>query len=155
MKFHPNGKWAYVLNEISLTITLFMYDAEKGVMTPVETVATVPDELKAKEKTVSAAEIRIHPNGKFVYSSNRTHDTISAFEVHSETGKLTLIEREPVRGATPRNFNLDPSGRWLLAAGQDSHTLGVFEVNQETGELTWNMSSVFAPTPICVMFGPE
>lgn len=155
MKFHPNGRWAYVLNEISLTITLFTYDAEAGKMTAVETVATVPEDQKAREKTVSAAEIRIHPNGRFVYSSNRGHDTISVFRVHPESGTLTLIEREPVRGATPRNFNLDPDGKWLLAAGQDSHTLAAFEISDETGELTCNGSTVFAPTPICVLFGPE
>lgn len=155
MKFHPNGKWAYVLNEINLTITQFGYDADRGTMTPIETVATVPEELKAKEKTVSAAEIRVHPSGRFVYSSNRGHDTISAFRVNPDDGRLTIIEREPIRGATPRNFNLDPSGRWLLAAGQDSHTLGVFAIDDNTGELTWNGSSVFAPSAICVLFGPE
>ncbi len=102
---------------------------------------------------MSASEIRIHPNGRFVYSANRGHDTISAFEADPNTGKLTLIEREHVRGATPRNFNLDPSGHWLLAAGQDSHTLGVFAVDQSTGALQWTGVSEFAPAAICVVFG--
>lgn len=155
MKFHPNGKWIYVLNEINLTITLFNYDVSAGTMTPVETVATVPEDLKAKEKTVSSSEIRVHPGGKFVYSANRGHDTISAFAVNPENGRLKLLERENVRGATPRNFNIDPTGRWLLAAGQDSHTVAVFAVDTASGELMYNGSTTFAPAPICVLFGPE
>lgn len=155
MKFHPNGKWIYVLNEITLTITMFNYDAQAGTMSAVETMATVPNDLKAKEKTVSASEIRVHPSGRFVYSANRGHDTISAFAVNPENGRLTLIERENSRAATPRNFNLDPSGRWLLTAGQDSHTLAVFAIDKTTGELMYNGSIAFTPAAICVMFGPE
>jgi 6-phosphogluconolactonase len=155
MKFHTNGKWAYVLNELDLSITVFDYNSKAGTMTPKQTILTVPKEQLAKEKSKSASEIRMHPNGRYVYSANRGHDTITAFRVDQNTGKLSVIEREHVRGATPRNFNLDPSGRWLLAAGQDSHTLASFEVNQETGELTYNDSNVFAPSPICVLFSHE
>lgn len=151
MKFDPTGRFAWVLNELSLTITTFAWDADQGTLTPIETVPTVPDAEKAKEKAVSASEIRVHPSGNFVYSANRGHDTISAFRVDSASGRLSLIERENARAATPRNFNLDPSGRWLLVAGQDSHTLGVFEVDQTSGELTWAGSSVFAPAAICVL----
>ena len=124
-------------------------------MTARQTVETVPAELKAKEKTVSASEIRVHPSGRFVYSANRGHDTISVFSVDPDTGSLTLIEREPVRGATPRNFNLDPSGKWLLAAGQDSHTVAVFQVDSRTGELMYHGTNVSVPAPICILFGPE
>lgn len=155
MKFHTNGKWAYVLNELDLSITVFDYDAKAGTMTPKQTILTVPKEQLAKEKFKSASEIRVHPNGRFIYSANRGHDTITAFGVNQDTGELTVIEREHVRGATPRNFNLDPSGHWLLAAGQDSHTLASFEVNQETGELTYNRSNVVAPSAICVLFEHE
>lgn len=155
MKFHTSGSWIYVLNELDLSITVFDYDAQAGTMSPKQTIPTVPKEQLAKEKFKSASEIRVHPNGRFVYSANRGHDTITAFRVDQESGQLSVIEREHVRGATPRNFNLDPSGRWLLAAGQDSHTLASFEVNQETGELTYNRSNVFAPSAICVLFGHE
>ena len=124
-------------------------------MTPKQTILTVPKEQLAKEKFKSASEIRVHPSGRFVYSTNRGHDTITAFRVNQDTGRLSVIERENVRGATPRNFNLDPSGQWLLAAGQDSHTLASFEVNQKTGELTYNGSNVFAPSAICVLFTHE
>ncbi len=155
MKFHPNGKWVYVLNELSLSVTVFDYNADTAAMTPKQTIQTVPKTLLAKEKFKSASEIRVHPNGRFVYSANRGHDTITVFRVNQDTGELSVIELENVRGATPRNFNLDPSGRWLVAAGQDSNTLASFEVDANTGELTYNRSNVYAPAPICVLFEHE
>lgn len=155
MKFHTSGKWAYVLNELDLSITQFDYDAEAGTMTPVETVLTVPKDELEKEKFKSCSEIRVHPSGRFVYAANRGHDTVTVFRVDESTGKLTLVERENVRGATPRNVNLTPDGHWFIAAGQDSHTLAAFEVNQATGELTYNRSNVHAPSPICILFEHE
>ena len=155
MKFHPNGKSIYVLNELALTVTVFDYDADKGKMIAKQTIPTIEPKLLKKELFKSASEIRVHPSGKFVYSANRGHDTITAFKVNENDDLLSVIEVEPVRGATPRNFNLDPSGRWLLAAGQDSHTLASFAVDQETGELTYNRSNVTAPSAICVLFQHE
>ncbi len=153
MKFHPSGKYVYVLNELALTVTVFEYDAEKGTMTAVQTIPTVSDEAKAKEESVSASEIRVHPSGKFVFAANRGHDTITALRVEEETGKLSLIEVEPVRGSWPRNFNVDPSGKWLLAAGRDSQNIAVFAIDPHSGELTYTRNMVFVPTPICVLFG--
>ncbi|MEZ6061240.1 MAG: lactonase family protein [Planctomycetaceae bacterium] len=155
MKFHTSGKWVYVLNELDLTVTVFDYNADAGTMTAKQTIEAVPKAELAKEQFTSASEIRVHPNGRFVYSANRGHDTITVFAVNPDTGELKVVEREFVRGATPRNFNLDPSARWLLAAGQDSHTLASFVVDQNSGELTYNQSVVFAPAAICVLFGPE
>lgn len=155
MKFHTSGKWIYVLNELDLSVTVFDYEASAGTMKPTQTIPTVPKEQLIKEQFTSASEIRVHPSGRFVYSANRGHDTITVFRVNRNNGHLTVIERESIRGATPRNFNLDPSGRWLLAAGQDSHTLASFAVDPETGELTYNRSNVFAPSPICVLFAHE
>lgn len=155
MKFHPSGKWVYVLNELDLSVTVFDYDAELGAMSAKQTLLAVPKAELAKEKFKSASEIRVHPNGRFVYSANRGHDTITAYRVDQKTGQLTVIEREHVRGATPRNFNLDPSGKWLIAGGQASHTLASFTVDQETGELSYNQNVVFVPSPICVLFQPE
>ena len=155
MKFHPNGKNIYVLNELALSVTVFDYKPDTGTMIAKQTIPTVAPELLEKETFKSASEIRVHPSGKFVYSANRGHDTITAFRVDPTTNELSVIEVEPVRGATPRNFNLDPSGRWLLAAGQDSHTLASFAVNTETGELTYNRSNVTAPSAICVLFQHE
>lgn len=155
MKFHPNGKWIHVLNELDLSVSTFDYDAAAGTMTIKQTVPTVSKAELAKEKSASASEIHVHPSGKFVYAANRGHDTITGFGVNAATGALTVIGRTNVRGATPRNFNLDPSGKWLLAAGQDSHTLASFAVNPGSGELTYNRSVIYAPSPICVLFGAE
>ncbi len=152
MKFHPDGKWIYVLNENDVSVTVFDYDVQAGSMTPRQTLPAVPKEQLAREQTYSASEIRVHPNGRFVYSANRGHDTVTAFRVDPATGELSVVEREHVRGARPRNFNLDPSGHWLLAGGQDSHTLSSFAVDQETGELMYNHSVIHSPSPICVLF---
>ena len=120
-------------------------------MSAQQTEAAVPKEQLAQELRFSASEIRMHPNGRFAYSANRGHDTITAFRIDQESGELTVIERENIRGAQPRNFNLDPTGKWLLAAGQDSHTLASFAINEDTGELTYNRDIVHVPAPICVV----
>jgi len=155
MKFHTSGKWVYVLNELDLTVSVFDYHADTGLMTFKHRVAAVPAEELAIEKAKSASEIRVHPSGKFVYSANRGHDTITAYKVDLGTGKLQVLEREAIRGATPRNFNLDPSGKWILAGGQSSNTLASFAVDQESGELVYNQAVVNVPSPICVLFQPE
>jgi 6-phosphogluconolactonase len=153
MKFHTSGKFIYVLNELALSVTAFAYDAERGNMTVLQTIPTVPELEKAKETFVSASEIRVHPSGKYVYAANRGHDTITALSIDQDSGKLTLIEREPIRGSWPRNFNIDPTGKWLLAAGRDSNTIAVFDIHAETGELTYTRTMVTVPTPICILFG--
>ena len=153
MKFHPNGKLAYVLNELALSITVFDYDPGAGAMKPIQTVQTLTDEQKSKETFNSASEIRVHKSGRFVYSANRGHDSITVFRVDSSTGRLTKVEDEPIRGGWPRNFNIDPSGKWVLAAGRDSNTLTVFSIDEDTGELTYNRGVSFVPSPICVEFG--
>ncbi|TWU60432.1 6-phosphogluconolactonase [Rubripirellula tenax] len=155
MKFHPSGKFIFVLNELSLSVTVFDYNAEAGTMTPKQTIPTVSKQLLAKEKFKSGSEIRVHPSGQFVFAANRGHDTITVFRVNQSTGQLSVIEVENARAVTPRNINLDPSGNWLLAAGQDSHTLASFNVDGSTGELTYNQSVVMAPSAICVLFGHE
>ena len=155
MKWHPNGKWAYVHNELYLSLTLCDYVSDEGRLLLRQTVDTVPQEALMQERFVSASEVRVHPNGRFAYSANRGHDTITVFRIDGETGSLSVVEREFVRGATPRNFNLDPTGRWLLAAGQHSHTLASFEVDPESGALTYSRNVVHAPSAICVLFGHE
>lgn len=151
MKFHPNGKWAYVLNELDLTIGCFKYDTETADFEELEIVESLPKSEWGSSLN-TAAEIRIHPNGKFLYSSNRGHDTISVFEIDQQTGKLKFVQREPVRGSWPRNFALDPSGNWLIAAGKNSNTLALFTVDPDTGRLEFTRSIVNSPQPICVLF---
>jgi 6-phosphogluconolactonase len=154
MKFHPNGKWVYVLNELNLSVSVFAYDTETADMNMLQTIPTVSKEELAREQFSSCSEIRIHPNGKFVYAANRGHDTITVFAIEPD-GRLREVQNEHVRGATPRNFNLAPSGKWLLAAGQDSHTLASFAVDEATGRITYNRSVISTPTPICVLFEHE
>ena len=155
MKFHTSGNYLFVLNELALTISTFRYDKVNGTTELVDTVPTVSDDMKAAELFNSASEIRVHPGGRFVYSANRGHDTISVFQFDETTAHLKLIEHEPVRGATPRNFNIDPSGRWLLAGGQDSHTVASFAIDPASGELTWNRSIIHVPAAICILFEHE
>ena len=150
MKFSPDGKSVWVLGELDLTVNVFDWDGEKGTMDLVQTVPTVDPVDLAKERFKSASEIRVHPTGKFVYSANRGHDTISAFKV-DDKNRLERIQIMPVRGSIPRNFNITPDGNWLLAGGQKSHTLSVFAVDPETGELTYNQEVITTPAPICVL----
>lgn len=154
MKFHPSGEYAFVLNELTLTINVFHYDQSSGKFQGIQNIETLPSELKDRHLN-SAAEIRVHPTGNFVYSSNRGHDSISVFRFHPQKKRLEFVEHESVRGAWPRNFNIDPSGKWLLAAGQHSNTLAVFEINQDTGELTYARQIINLPAPICVLFKNE
>ncbi|MEM9446479.1 MAG: lactonase family protein [Verrucomicrobiota bacterium] len=150
MKFHPNGIFAYVLNELLMTISVFRYDSNQGVMNELQVIPTLPQDLW--EVPNKASEIRMDSKGKFLYAANRGHDTIAAFSVDSNTGKLTFIEREPVRGAYPRNFHLDPTDTWLLAAARDSNTLSVFKIDQENGNLIYHNQIVNCPAPICIEF---
>lgn len=150
--FHPNGRVGFVVNELAMTVSTLGYDAGAGELTLLSTARALTPEQVNGERFNSGSEVRVHPSGKFVYSANRGHDTVSAFRIDQATGELTLVDNEPVRGSHPRNFNLDPSGRWLIAAGRDSHTLTVFEIDQETGELEYTLQSVYCPSPICVLF---
>ncbi|MDZ4286583.1 MAG: lactonase family protein [Prosthecobacter sp.] len=151
LAFHPSGKFVFVNNEMLMTVTSFAYDAEKGALTEIETVSTLPVEDRGK-KGLSTAETVAHPNGKFVYVSNRTHDTIAVFTCDPATGKLTLIQNAPAEGAIPRNFCLDPSGRWMIVAHQDSNTAALLKVDQETGKLTFTGKKVPVGGSICVRF---
>ena len=152
MKFHPNGRTIYCLNELDMSVTLFDYDAANGTMSPTQTISTLPDALK--EVSNSASEIRIHPFGQFVYTGNRGHDSITVFRVEPSSGKLEFVEHESIRGSWPRNFNIDSTGRWLIAAGRHSNTLAVFRIDPKSGGLIFSGNSVNCPTPICVEFHP-
>lgn len=151
LKFHPNGVWAYVLNELSLTVTAFKYDAEQGSLDRFQTVVALPAS-EIKDIQTLGSEIRMHPNGRFVYAAIRGHDVIAVFQIDQNTGMLTLIEREPVRGSWPRNFGIDPTGQWLLAAGAESSTVAVFKIDPDTGRLIFTRQVINVPEPICVEF---
>jgi 6-phosphogluconolactonase len=148
LKFHPNGRFAYVINEMQLSVTAFEYDAEAGTLAAMQTISTLPEKLR--EGANSGSEIRIHPSGQFLYAANRGHDSIAAFEIDPDSGRLAFIEREAVRGSHPRNFNIDPTGKWLLAAGRDSNTISLIRIDAETGSLAYTGTTVNSPAPICI-----
>jgi len=148
--FHPNGKWAYTNNEMLMTVTGFNFDADKGTLDAFQTIGTVPDGIDFTG--LSTAEIQVHKSGKFLYVSNRGHDTITVYSIDAKNGKLTFVEREGIQGETPRNFGIDPSGKFLIAAGQKSHTVALFTIDQKTGELEFTGKKIDVPSPICVKF---
>lgn len=153
LAFHPNGKFVFVNNEMLMTVTSFAYDAEKGALTAIETVSTLPPEDRGKSG-FSTAETVVHPNGKFVYVSNRTHNTIAVFSCDAATGKLTLIQNASAEGAVPRNFCLDPSAKWMIVAHQDDKTAALLKVDQDTGKLAFTGKKVPVGGCICVRFLP-
>ncbi len=148
--FHPNGKWAYTNGEMLMTVTGFNFDADQGTLTPFQTIGTVPEGIDFTG--LSTAEVQVHKSGKFLYVSNRGHDTIAVYSIDPKNGQLTFVEREAIQGETPRNFGIDNTGKFLLAAGQKSNTIAVFTINQETGELDYTNNKIEVPTPICVKF---
>lgn len=147
--FHPNGKLAYVINEMANTITAFRYDAQRGVLTTIETVGTLPKDFSGDNTT---AEVQVHPSGNFLYGSNRGHDSIAVLAIDQSSGKLTPVEHESTQGQTPRNFGIDPTGTWLLAANQGSGNVVVFRIDQQTGALEPSGNSIEVPAPMCVKF---
>lgn len=151
--FHPSGKFAYVINEMSLTVTAFQYDADKGQLNTLQTITTLPEGVTDR-KGMSTAEVVVHPSGKFLYGSNRGHHSIAAFAIDQSTGKLTAIAHQGQGIKTPRNFNIDPTGHYLLVANQDGDSVVVFKVDQATGKLEPTGSSIEVPTPVCVKFLP-
>jgi 6-phosphogluconolactonase len=153
MRFAPDGRHLHLLNELSLSVSTFRWDAAAGTATRLGTVPTLSEEAKGAEAFNSAAEILVHPNGRYVYSSNRGHDTVTVFAVSADGAALRVIQVQPVRGAFPRNISLSPDGKWLLAAGADSNTVSVHRVDAETGRLTYQTKGVInVPAPICVLF---
>lgn len=146
--FHPNGRFAYAANEINSTVSAYAYNPGRGTLAETQTLSSLPPGASAAGN--SMAEILVHPSGKFVYASNRGHDSIAVFAVDAQTGRLQLVENESTQGKTPRGFGLDPSGDFLLAANQDSDSLVVFRVDKATGRLFPTGQTVTLPRPVCV-----
>lgn len=146
--FHPAGKFAYTNNEITSTVSALSYDAAAGKFEVVQTLSTLPHDVPGN----STAEIRVHPSGKFVYVSNRGHNSVAIFAVDAATGKLTVRGHQSSEGKVPRNINLTPDGRWLLAANQDSANVVVLSVDGETGQLQATGQQIEVPRCVCVRF---
>ena len=151
VKFHPNGKWVYLINEMGCTVTGFKWNAAKGSLTEFQTVSTLPEGFT---NTNTCAELEIHPNGRFLYGSNRGHDSVVVFAIDQATGKLTLVERVSSQGKWPRNFTFDPTGKWILCTNHNSNNAVIFRVDGTTGKLTPVGQPVEVPYPFCERFLP-
>jgi 6-phosphogluconolactonase len=152
MDFHPSGGFAYVANELDSTVTVFAVDPERGTLKEVQTLPALPANFEGKSW---CADIHVHPNGRFIYCSNRGHDSIAVFGVDESSGRLTPVAHTPTQGKTPRNFSLDPSGIYLLAANQNSDDIHVFRVDGKSGKLTPTGHSIEVPTPVAVKMMPR
>lgn len=149
--FDSSGRFLYVINELDSTIVSYEYESPGGTLRELQTVSTLP---KSFAGISTAAEITIHPSGRFLFASNRGDDSLAVFAIDPKRGTLTLVETDSTRGKTPRHFELDPTGKWLLAANQDSDEVAVFRVNPDTGHLTATGEALHVPSPACVKFVP-
>jgi 6-phosphogluconolactonase len=145
--FNPNGPWAYVVNEMGSTLTVFRYDASAGTLLELETQSTLPKDFSGQN---TCAEVAAHPSGRFVYASNRGDDSIAVFGCDPNLGRLTFLQRMATGGKTPRQFEIDPTGRYLLAGNQDSNTVVVFSIDKTNGKLQPAGIQVQSDNPMCV-----
>jgi len=146
--FHPGGAYAFVINELNSTISSYAYAAESGQLTEIETVPTLPPDFAVADN--GCAEIAISGDGRFIYGSNRGHDSLVVYAFDESTGKLALVEHVSVEGKHPRHFALTPNGRYLIAANRDTNNIVTFQVDQETGKLTYTGKQVEVSKPVCV-----
>jgi len=147
--FSIDGKFAYVINEMGGTITAFSYEPASGTLTEIQTISTLPDDFSGRN---SCAEVRVHPSDRFLYGSNRGHDSIAVYRINPTNGKLTFVEHEKTDIRTPRNFNIDPTGKFCLVANQGSDSVVVFKINQKTGVLEPIGSKISIGKPVCIRF---
>jgi 6-phosphogluconolactonase len=150
-KFHPNGKLAFVINELDSTITTFFYDGKQGTLKETQTISTLPVNRVGAN---TCADVQVAPNGKFLYGSNRGHDSIVSYKIDAQNGKLEYIENISTGGKTPRNFAIERSGRFLLAANQNSDSIVVFRIEEKSGKLSPTGNAAQVPTPVCLQLIP-
>ncbi|MFK8112993.1 MAG: lactonase family protein [Rubripirellula sp.] len=150
---HPNGEFAYVINEMNLTVTAFQLNQKTGALTTLQTLSTLPPG-ESKQPGQSTAEVQVSPSGRFLYGSNRGHNTIVAYRINESTGLLTYLENQSTGGGVPRNFGIDPTERFLLAENQKDNTVVVLRIDSETGMLSPAGTTADVPTPVCAKFLP-
>jgi len=149
MAFHPNGRFAYVNSEMGSLVTAFSYDAENGALAQMQVSSTIPAEFTEENNT---AEIGVHPNGRFLYVSNRGHDSIAIFGVHPDTGMLSFVEHTSTQGKIPRSFAIDPKGQFLFVANQETDNIVQYRIDQNTGRLTPTGKIVEVDAPVSMEF---
>jgi 6-phosphogluconolactonase len=147
--FSIDGKYAYVINEMGGTITAFAYEPVSGALTEIQTITTLPDDFAGRN---SCAEVRVHPSGRFLYGSNRGHDSIAVYRIDQAKGTLRFVEHEKADIKTPRNFNIDPTGKFCLVANQGADSVVVFKIDQKTGALEPTGNKISIGKPVCIRF---
>ncbi len=152
MTFHPNGKFAFVIQELNSTITSLAYDASVGSLEEIQTESTIPQDFEGENW---CADIHVSPSGKFLYGSNRGHNSIVIFKIDETSGELEFVGRESTRGETPRNFAIDPTGKYLLAANQNTNNVFTFHIDPDTGKLEPTGHSADIPSPVCLKLIPD
>jgi len=145
--FHPNGRYAYLINELDSTIAAYGFDKDTGNLRDIQTISTLPPDFQGLS---TCADVQVSPAGQFLYGSNRGHDSIVIYKIDQSTGRLSCIGHESTRGKTPRNFDIDPAGNFLLAANQDSDTIVTFGIDPQSGALRATGQVTEVPTPVCV-----
>ncbi|RAV30383.1 lactonase family protein [Sinomicrobium soli] len=150
MVFHPNGKYAYAINELQNTVDVYNYEAGQGKLQHIQTISSLPDDFEGES---AAADIHIHPNGRFLYASNRGHNSIAVFTIRAENGQLSPVQYQSTGGDFPRNFALYPTGRQLYVANQNSDNIVQMGIDPDTGKLTPE-SELEVKTPVCIVFYP-
>ncbi len=150
LTFHPNGKWVFIINELNMTMTVAEWNGEKGTLVARNTEETIPRGLD--RKGFSTAEVLVHPNGQFVYGSNRGHDSIVLMKLDVPSGKITRIDTFSTQGKTPRNFRIDPSGKYLLAENQGSDSVLLFSIDPADGRLNYTGNAITVLAPTCIRF---
>lgn len=151
LEFSPDRRHAYVVNELDNTVSACALDPQEGTLTTIHSIGTLPEGFSGNNTT---AEIAVHPNGKFVYASNRGHDSIAVFARDTATGKLSSVQVAPCGGKIPRHFAITPDGKWLLCAHQDSNTLAALPLDPASGKLGEPGTPAACPNPICILFLP-
>jgi len=149
LAFHPNGKFAYVLSEMDSSVTVFSYQAKNGAFSSLQTISALPKDYAGRKE---AAEIAVDPSGKFLYTSNRGHDSMAIFEINPAKGTLKSLGQVLSGGQTPRHFAIDPTGNYLLAENEESNNIVVFHIDPATGNLTPTGQTIEVPSPVCLTF---
>ena len=148
---HPKERFAYIINELQNSVTAFTRDPKTGGLTMLHTVSTLPADVKAPPN-YSTAELLVHPSGRFLYGSNRGHDSIAVFAIDQSSGRLTFVETVPTGGSAPRGFNIDPTGAYLIAGNQRSDSIVVFRIDRDSGKLTPTGSRIDVGAPVSLEF---
>ncbi len=149
LAFHPSLPVAYLINELDGTLSVLRFAAGDATPTIVQTVPTLPEGFNGQNTT---AEVAVHPSGRFVYGSNRGHDSIAVYSAHADTGELTPAGHTSTQGVGPRHFAIDPSGRYLVAANQRTGNVASFRIDEHSGALTFTGSETQVSQPVCVRF---